>query len=181
MGSNPEHLPRARRCPQTGNRPTSFTNALRSTFVRVPSTLLAFLFGLLLAGCSVLFVAPYDQVIDQSLTDLYAQSLTFLDRMERTGDSYASQRAFYDEAKGTVSAIKVRAALLPKNSGTIKNLDGLSGQYDRLAELHRRGPLVGLKAKIARELIESNFRCLMQLELHKKLGAAVGSPDQPQH
>jgi hypothetical protein len=97
------------------------------------------------------------------------------------GDGYASQGAFYDEAKDTVSAIKARAALLPKNSGTIKNLDELSGQYDRLAELHRQGPLVGLKAKIARELIDSNFRSLMQLELHKKLGATVGSSDQPQH
>jgi len=155
--------------------------ALPSTYARHPGTLLAFVFGLLLAGCSVVFVAPYDAIVDQSLTDLYAQTLTFLDRMERTGDSYASQRGFYDEAKGTVSAIKVRAALLPKNSGTIKNLDELSGQYDRLAELHRRGSLVGLKAKIARELIDSNFRSLMQLELHKKLGAAVGSPDQPQH
>jgi len=109
-----------------------------------PGALLALLLGLLFAGCSVLFVAPYDVVIDESLTNLYGQTLTFLDRMERTGDSYASQRAFYDEAKGTVSAIKVRAALLPKNSGTIKNLDELSGQYDRLAELHRQGPLVGL-------------------------------------
>ena len=160
---------------------TPFVTALLSTYARRPGTPLAFSFGLLLAGCSVLFVAPYDAIVDQSLTNLYAQTLTFLDRMERTGDSYARQRAFYDEAKGTVSAIKVRAALLPKNSGTIKNLDELSGQYDRLAELHRRGPLVGLKAKIARELIDSNFRSLMQLELHKKLGAAVGSADQPQH
>ena len=154
--------------------------ALPSTIDPYSGTQLAFVLPLLLAGCSELFVAPY-AVTDESLTNLYAQALTFLDRMERTGDSYASQRAFYDEAKGTVSAIKVRAALLPKNSGTIKNLDELSGQYDRLAELHRRGPLVGLKAKIARELIDSNFRSLMQLELHKKLGAAVGSPDQPQH
>jgi hypothetical protein len=75
----------------------------------------------------------------RSIADqFYAQSLTFLDRMERTGDSYASQRSFYDEAKGTLSAIKARASLLPKNSGTIKNLDALSGQYDRLAELHRQ-------------------------------------------
>jgi hypothetical protein len=152
-----------------------------SIFARSSSTLLALLFGLLLVGCSVVFVAPYDAVIDESLTNLYAQTLTFLDRMERTGDSYSSQRAFYDEAKGAVSAIKTRAALLPKNSGTTKNLDELSGQYDRLAELHRQGPLVGLKAKIARELIDSNFRSVMQLELHKKLGAAVVSPAQTQH
>jgi len=55
--------------------------ALPSTFSRRPGSLLAFLFGLLLAGCSVLFVAPYDAVVDQSLTNLYAQTLSFLDRM----------------------------------------------------------------------------------------------------
>jgi TIR domain-containing protein len=102
-----------------------------------------------------------DAVIEQSLTNLHAQTLTFLDRMERTGNRYASQRAFYEEAKGTVSAIKARAELLANNYGMIENLDELSGQYDRLAELHRQGPLVGLKAKIARELFTSNFQSLM--------------------
>ena len=95
--------------------------ALPSRYARHPSLLLALLLGLLLAGCSVLFVAPYDAIVDQSLTNLYAQTLTFLDCMERTADSYASQRAFYDEAKGTVSAIKVRAALsqrIPEPSKT---------------------------------------------------------------
>jgi hypothetical protein len=106
-----------------------------STFARRPGTLLALLFGLLLAGCSVLLIAPYDAVVDQSLTNLYAQTLTFLDRMERTADSYASQRAFYDEAKGTVSAIKVRAALLPKNSGTIKNQQRRFGTACALSRL----------------------------------------------
>jgi hypothetical protein len=134
-----------------------------------------------LAGCSVTFVAPYDDVIDQAVTNLYVKSSVFLDRMERTGDSYTSQQSFYEEAKGTVEAISARARLLPKNDGTIKNLNELSGQYDRLAELHRRGPLVGLKAKIAHQLIDSNFRSLMQLELHKKLGSSVGQADQPQN
>jgi hypothetical protein len=45
----------------------ALVTALSSTYARRLSPRVPFLFGLLLAGCRVLFVASYDAVIDQSL------------------------------------------------------------------------------------------------------------------
>jgi hypothetical protein len=58
--------------------------ALPSAYARRPGALLAFLFGLLLAGCSVLLIAPYDATTDRLLTDLTVRTETMLVSMLRT-------------------------------------------------------------------------------------------------
>src|SRR5437763_11409725 len=108
MGSNPEHLPRARSFPKTGNRPTPFVTALLSTFDRRPGTLLAFLFGLLLAGCSVLFIAPYDATTDRLLTDLTVLTETVVVKADNDQLPVGEREKFYAEAEGTVNAMKMR-------------------------------------------------------------------------
>ncbi len=140
--------------------------------------LVALLILLFQAGCSVLFVAPYDSVVDQSINDLHVRTIVFLDRMARTGGSFAENRSFYDEAHGTIATIRSRAAMLPKNEGTLNNLKELDDNITRLAVLHKIRPLTGTgtldPAYNVRELIESNFRSLTRIELHKKLGSSVG-------
>lgn len=77
------------------------------------SSLLA-LFVLALSGCTTITLVPaYDSKIDDSLTDLYADTTVFVDRMiESQGTpagTYAANAEFYDEARGTVEALIVRA------------------------------------------------------------------------
>ena len=149
---------------------------------RFIATFLAIFVLLWQTGCSVLFVAPYDPVTDQSINDLYVRTNVFLDRMQRTAGSYAKNRSFYDDAHATIATIKVRAEMLPKNDGTLKNLQELDKQFTDLAALHKIRPLTGTDpldpAYIARQLIESTFRDLTEIELQKKLGAAVGRSPQ---
>ena len=83
--------------------------ALPSTFARCSGTLLTFLFALLLAGCSVLFVAPYDATTDRLLTDLTVRTDTVVVEADNDQLSVAEREKFYAEAEETVSAMKMRA------------------------------------------------------------------------
>ena len=78
------------------------------------------LLPLLLCGCSVLFVSPYDEVTDRSANELTTRTEIFLVRYAartdetgnviRSGKSYDSEAAaFYNEAHGTVDAILLRS------------------------------------------------------------------------
>ena len=60
--------------------------ALPSTSAQRPATLLAFLFGLLLAGCST--IATFDKVAYDKATGAKAEALTLMDKAT---DSYSSR------------------------------------------------------------------------------------------
>ncbi len=113
-----------------------FVTALPSTYARHPSTLLAFVFGLLLAGCSVLFIAPYDATTDRLLTDLTVQTETVVVKADNDQLSVGEQEKFYAEAEGTVNTMKMRAGLYAKNEQEIAALDELGKRYHALHERH---------------------------------------------
>jgi len=96
-----------------------FVTTLPSTFARRPGTLLAFLFGLLLAGCSVLFVAPYDAPTDGLLTVLTVLTAAVVIKADNDQLSVGEREKFYAEAEGTVNAMKMRARLYAKNEQEI--------------------------------------------------------------
>ena len=169
MGSNPEHLPLARRCPQTGNRPTPFVTALPSTNARHPSTLLAFVFGLLLAGCSVLFIAPYDATTDRLLTDLTVQTETVVVKADNDQLSVVEREKFYAEAEGTVNTMKMRAGLYPKNEQEIAALDELGKRYHALHGRHA-SPRMSLTTGLRATLLD-----VQQIEVAKKRSSVFSS------
>jgi len=111
-------------------------NALPSILARHPGTLLAFLFGLLLAGCSVLLIAPYDATTDRLLTDLTVLTETVVVKADNDQLSVGEREKFYAEAEGTVSAMKMRAGLYAKNELEIAALDELAKRYRALHERH---------------------------------------------
>jgi hypothetical protein len=86
------------------------------------------LFGIGLAGCvSVKLVADYDQQTDQSVSELQRKCETFLTYLERNAGKpeaqYDANKKFYDGARIDLSAIRVRAAAIPKNELTLRQLD----------------------------------------------------------
>jgi hypothetical protein len=123
----------------------------------------------------VMFVGPYDEVTDKAISDLEIKTEQFIAKMENTHGDYASNKAFYVDAKASVRSIKLRAELYPKNSGELKELDLLSQNLDNLEKLHRAGPLTGLVADGARTALEANFKSLMQIELAKKRSSGVSN------
>jgi hypothetical protein len=135
--------------------------------------LLLFLFS---GGCAVTLVGPYDEVTDQAVTDLANRTEQFLVRMQTTGAPYQGNEAFYTDAKARLATIRLRAQLYPNNQGELKEIDLLSANLDNLAALHRVGPLTGAVGVHARQLIETNFESLLQIELAKKRSSGVSAP-----
>jgi hypothetical protein len=144
----------------------------------LPGILAALCSLLLLAGCAVQFVAPYDAVFDQALSALHLDTSAFLGRMNRTGEATGANARFYDDAQGRIAALRVRAQFYgaEKNKGTLRQLDLLADSFRELAELHEAGPLTGEAGRIARELIDSHFRSAQQIELAKKRSSGVTAP-----
>ena len=125
--------------------------ALPSTFAQRPGTLLAFLLGLLLAGCSVLFIAPYDATTDRLLTDLTVLTETVVVKADNDQLPVGEREKFYAEAEGTVNAMKMRAGLYAKNEQEITALDELAKRYRALHERHaspRTSLTTGLRATL---------------------------------
>ena len=135
--------------------------------------LLLFLFS---GGCAVTLVGPYDEVTDQAVTDLTNRTEQFLTRMQTTGAPYQGNESFYTDAKARLATIRLRAQLYPNNQGELNELDLLSANLDKLAALHRLGPLTGTTGNAARQLIETNFESLLQIELAKKRSSGVSAP-----
>lgn len=83
---------------------------------RIPAWLAALFlsFSLVLSSCAPIQLVPaYDEQIDTGLTDLYANTTTFVDRMitlhgTPEGD-YAHNKEFYESAAARMDALTVRA------------------------------------------------------------------------
>jgi hypothetical protein len=172
----PRHLTRldstgSRALAEQMNRSKRVSEALRSW-----RAILCVLF-LSLGGCAVQFVAPYDAVFDTGISTLHQETNAFLAKMA-AGGSYSSNRRFYQESGGKIEALRLRAELYgaDKNKGTLRQLDLLKDSFGQLAELHQAGPLTGEAGRIARELINVQFRALLQTELAKKRSSGVSAP-----
>jgi hypothetical protein len=140
-----------------------------STFARRPGALLAFVFGLLLAGCSVLLIAPYDATTDRLLTDLTVLTETVVVKADNDQLSVGEQEKFYAEAEGTVNAMKMRAGLYAKNEQEIEALDELGKRYHALYE-HHASPRTSLTTGLRATLLD-----VQQIEVAKKRSSVFSS------
>jgi hypothetical protein len=154
------------------NTPSARALAKPGSIGRLALLLLIFLSS----GCAVTLVGPYDEVTDQAITDLANRTEQFLVRMQTTGAPYQGNEAFYTDAKARLATIRLRAQLYANNQGELKEIDLLSSNLDNLAALHRVGPLTGAVGMHARQLIETNFESLLQIELAKKRSSGVSAP-----
>jgi triphosphoribosyl-dephospho-CoA synthetase len=132
------------------------------------------LLPLLFAGCSVLFVSPYDEVTDRSATELATKTETFLARYAATtqagkivkpGKPYDSEAAsFYNEARGAAAAMLLRSEQKSKNEEEIQILRDLITRYDQLEASHRLGTITNSSAPG----LHRTMRALLQVQLAKK-------------
>jgi len=141
------------------------------------------LLPLLLCGCSVLFVSPYDEVTDRSANELTTRTEIFLVRYAaridetgnviRSGKSYDSEAAaFYNEARGTVDAMLLRSEQKEKNEEEIQILQDVRQQYDRLEASHRLGRIT----KNSAAGLHRTLRALLHVQLVKKHLATSKQP-----
>ena len=134
---------------------------------------LVFLF-FLISGCTIKLIASYDETIDKNVTALHKKVEQFFVKAESTPNppvcNYENHKNFYDEAKVDISAIKVRAAAIPKNEITTKQISLLTSSLRDLEDLHKLSCLSKAQIETLRTAFNTSFTAILKLELAKKRG-----------
>lgn len=153
-------------------------NRERNNLIVMSVQVLCLFFALVFSGClNVRLISDYDQQIDTSITAFQKKMETFLTSLERKAGrddaKYEYNVAFYDEAKVDLSAVRVRAAAIPKNDITIKMIDKLQDSLLTLEKLHKEGPLGMIPPQEIyplRSAFNTSCTAILKLELAKKRG-----------
>lgn len=146
-------------------------------FIILRFVVICAILGPFATGCMVKFVSDYDQVLDNSITELQIDSETFFGHLEAvagTGDAaYAQNLSFYNSAKARLETILMRAQSTPKNEGTISELEDLLDSFDKLRQLHESFGDNGIppdQVEDLRTALMVHFRAIVTLEIAKKRG-----------
>lgn len=132
------------------------------------------LLAVLLSGCSAIqLVGDYDVQTDKGITALQKDTEVFFVTLEAAEGSmaapYAASKDFYGQAKVAVSALRIRADALERGSFTVRMLDRLQNNFDRLAADHREG-ISKPELPLYRGALNSQFTSLLTFELAKRRG-----------
>lgn len=122
-------------------------------------------------GC-VTPVAPYDAMIDQGVTNMQVETITFLRKVERAPlgkETYPQYEGFYDRGRATIETLRARADIVGfKSDKTPKQLEILKESYASLEEKHKERGLKSFDAKQAEQNLNRIFRAILTLEVAKK-------------
>ena len=140
---------------------------------------LALLLALTLAACAVRFVSEYDDVLDRTATETQQKVTVLFNQLQDPSSPsrrYDKARETYDEIAGDLHAMRTRAEANNaggRNADTLTIITTLEDNLELVREQHRLSPR-GLPSDFVRpaqELMDVQFRALIQLELAKKRGA----------
>jgi len=139
-----------------------------ATLLAVASLLLIGAFG-----CGpVTLIAPYDQKIDDGVTNLQKSTAEFFTKIERQGGSkpedYKNYTKFYDDAKVTLSGLSVRASAFTNNKLTTEQLVVLSEQFRDLEQTHMKIGISSAAVPEYENAFNRTFIAILTLEIAKK-------------
>jgi hypothetical protein len=141
--------------------------------MRSPAAAVWFFLLIGLLGCgSIQLIAPYDQKIDEGVTNLQKMTAQFLTHVERQGGSsaqdYNNQTKFYDDAKVMLSGILVRAEALTNNAKTVQQLEILGQQFQKLEQDHKTIGISQAAVPQLEKAFNRTFTAILTLEGAKK-------------
>ncbi|QRY35531.1 hypothetical protein JVX96_29980 (plasmid) [Variovorax sp. PDNC026] len=133
----------------------------------------------LLAGCTnIRLVGDYDKAMDDGVTALQKKTESHLVRVSAVpgpkAAPYKGTESFYQDARVEISSLRVRADSTARNSLTVRMLDKLQNNYDRLERMHKEGLTVA-EIPVLRGALNSQFTAILTFELAKRRG---DSPDE---
>ena len=145
----------------------------RSRQMRSPmiAAWLLLLIGVL--GCApIQLIAPYDQKTDESVTNLQKMTAQFFTQIERqkgsTPEDYRNHTKFYDDARVMLSGILVRAQALTKNTMTVKQIEILQQQFQKLEQDHKTIGISQAAVPQLEKAFNRTFTAILTLEVAKK-------------
>jgi hypothetical protein len=140
----------------------------------IASGTVTLIFILTLAGCaSIRLISEYDRETDIAVTAFQKKMERFLISLERNigkeGAEYKNNVGFYDGIKVDLSAIRVRAAAIPKNEITTQQIDLLIENVNNLERIHKLG-MTHEDIPPLRTAFNESCTAILKLELAKKRG-----------
>jgi hypothetical protein len=124
-----------------------------------------------IVGCSGYFIAQYDPAVDSGATELQEKVDRFLSELEGSSGTpegeYEQHTKFYGEVRGDIQTLRDAASKQRGNELTLRSLDLIANNVDRLEAMHSDG-ISSEEVAIVRTLFDTQFRMLVQLETAKK-------------
>lgn len=140
--------------------------------------LVSVVLALLALSCGpVRLVSPYDQLIDEGVTEFHTKISTFIGKMKNLSGkpegTYEANRDAYPEFTAELSTLKLRAHATAKNELTEKSLAEVETNVENLRKLHESGGEKGLAPAMANPALAAiDIQCeaILKLEIAKKRG-----------
>jgi hypothetical protein len=121
--------------------------------------------SIVLGGCAVQLVAPYDPVIDAGVTKLQTDTENLLDSIVSANLAY--KPGYYDTLRIELKVLETRAAAVENNQLTSQQLTLLGKNIDDLETLHKNSLITLDDLTVIHHSIDSNFTSILKLELAK--------------
>jgi hypothetical protein len=155
-----------------GRRPGK-GNKMRSQCLNTPrrgTKLLAIVLGaVMLAGCAVTLISSYDQETDKGITALQKSVDGLMNQLDQDPvPDYDALKKSYDTIWSEFSSLRFRSEARPNNTFTVKQLDELKAELDKLEKLHKDKKLNQAMVGPTREILNQTLRAILKLELEKK-------------
>jgi hypothetical protein len=129
-------------------------------------------------ACSALLpAAPYDPAFDAGMVDFQKDVTAFFNEVAAcNGTGRGTHSAFSDDYRSfgnRMAALRGQAARHARNDSTLRALDLLRENFDKVEAMHREG-LIPEEVDVLRTLVDTQLRLLVQLERAKRGSAAEG-------
>jgi len=152
----------------------SFIIDINAVMLIIASRIITLILILALTRCAgIQLISEYDKEIDIAVTAFQKKITKFLISLEKNigkeKPEYRNNTEFYDEIKIDLSAIKVRAAAIPKNEITIKQINLLIENVSNLEKLHKLG-ITPVDIPPLKTAFNTSCTAILKLELAKKRG-----------
>ena len=122
-------------------------------------------------SCAGLFVAHYSETVDRGAVELQQKVDAFLTELQQTAGTaegeYEGHEEFYGEVRDDIDVLRTAAASQRGNTITLQSLDLIADNLDVLERMHAKG-ITPNEVAVARQLLDAQFRMLVQLEQAKK-------------
>jgi hypothetical protein len=149
----------------------------RARAPRLAAQLLLVVLSAASLGCTVRMLSEYDEITDQTATELQKKVEGFVTKMAAVAGTpageYARNAEFYDEAMIDARSLKTRASVFPKNDLTVQHAELIEQNLANLRNLHRLGGSAGLRPVVATPALSAlnqQFAALIKLEIAKRRG-----------
>lgn len=130
---------------------------------------------ILLGGCTVQLVGPYDETTVKGVTDLHRKVEAVLVDLERHAGTpagrYGESGNAYDRIRVDLRSLRLRVDALQRKERTVEQIDLLLKSVDQLEQLHQIGFKDREEIAPLRTNFEVIFKSILVVEMGKKRAA----------